>query len=86
MTKAHHLITKAQHIRKKKHIVSIYNNKQTTMALYNKLRTTYSTDIFTHYYVGTLDDKLVYAMTNHPRMLAKFLVYAYLLRRKYMYK
>ena len=55
-------------------------------ALYNKLRTTYSADIFTHDYGGTLDDKLVYAMTNHPRMLAKFLVHAYLLRRKYMYK
>ena len=55
-------------------------------ALYNNLRTTYSADIFILDHSGTLDDKLVYAMTNHPRMLAKFLVHAYLLRRKYMYK
>ena len=35
-------------------------------ALYNNLRTT----IFNHDNSGTLDDKLVYAMTNHARMLA----------------
>ena len=47
-------------------------------ALYNNLRTTYSANIFNHDHSGTLDDKLVYAMTNHPRMLAKFLVHAYI--------
>ena len=55
-------------------------------ALYNNLRTTYSADIFIHDHSGTLDDKLVYAMTNHPRMITNFLLHAYLLRRKYMYK
>ena len=43
-------------------------------ALYNNLRTTYSANIFNHDHSGTLDDKLVY----HPRMLAKFLVHAYI--------
>ena len=55
-------------------------------ALYNNLRTTYFADIFNHDNSDTLNDNLVYAMTNHPRMLPKFLVYADLLRKKYMYK
>ena len=48
------------------------------MCMYNNLRTTNFADIFNHDHSGTLDDKLVYAMTNHPRMLAKFLVHAYI--------
>ena len=55
-------------------------------SLYNNLRTTHSADIFNHDNSCTLDDKLVFAMTNHPRMSAKFLVHACLLRRKYIYK
>ena len=37
-------------------------------ALYNNLRTTYSADIFNHDNSDALDDNLVYAMTNHPRI------------------
>ena len=55
-------------------------------ALYNNKRNTYFADIFNHDNSDTLDDNLVCAMTNHPRMLPKCLVHADLLRRKYMYK